>query len=60
MCGNVWIMIKRLGSNNLPLSNVHENKTKYMHKMGGGEGQKSCLYTGSKGPSSLFRVEGCF
>ena len=27
---------------------------------GGVEGQKSCLYTGGNGPSSLFRVEGCF
>ena len=27
---------------------------------GGDEGQKSCLYTGGKGPSSFFKVVGCF
>ena len=43
-------MIRTIGNNNLPLSNVHENKEKYMHKMEG-EGQKRCLYTGSNAPS---------
>ena len=49
-----------IGNNNLPISNAHENKAKHVHKMGGWGVVKGCLYTVSKGPSSLFRVEGCF
>ena len=58
---DVWWCMNNVGNTNLPLSNAHENKTKYVHKIGWWcEGQKICLYTGGNGPSSLFRVEGCF
>ena len=45
-----------IGNNNIPLGNVHKNKAKYVHKIGCVwvcESQKSCMYTGGKGPSSL-------
>ena len=58
-------MTKTIGNTNLPLCNVHEDKAKYVYEidcvcMCVCEGQKSCLYTGGKGPSSLFKIEGCF
>ena len=38
--------MNNLGNTNLQLTNVHENKAKYVHKIEGCGGRKSCLYIG--------------
>ena len=52
--------MNNVANTNLPLTNVHENKAKYVHMIERVCRSESCLYTGGNGPTSLFRVEGCF